>query len=60
MRETKVYLVLEKLSNRERGRCLKFVQSPYFNKNQELIDLFQLIHKDLNSLWINWNKSMSS
>lgn len=49
MRETKVYLVLEKLSNRERGRCLKFVQSPYFNKNQELIDLFQLIHKDLNS-----------
>jgi hypothetical protein len=49
MRETKVYLVLEKLSNRERGRCLKFVQSPYFNKNQEIIDLFQLIHKDLNS-----------
>jgi len=49
MRETKVYLVLEKLGNRERGRCLKFIQSPYFNKNKALLELFQLIHKDLNS-----------
>lgn len=49
MRETKVYLVLERLSNRERGRCLKFVQSPYFNKNKVLIELFGILHKDLNS-----------
>lgn len=49
MRETKVYLVLEKLSNRERGRCLKFVQSPYFNVNKTLIQIFKIIHKDLHS-----------
>lgn len=49
MRETKVYLVLEKLNNRERGKFLKFVSSPYFNKSQALIDIFKLIHKDLNS-----------
>lgn len=49
MRETKVYLVLEKLTNRERGKFLKFVSSPYFNKSRALIDIFKLIHKDLNS-----------
>ncbi|GAB5550711.1 MAG: hypothetical protein Sapg2KO_03020 [Saprospiraceae bacterium] len=49
MRDSKVYLVLQKLSNRERGKFLKYIQSPYFNKNKPLIQLFQIIHKDLAS-----------
>jgi hypothetical protein len=49
MRDSKVYLVLQKLSNRERGKFLKYIQSPYFNKNQPLVDLFQIINKDLAS-----------
>lgn len=49
MRDSKVYLVLQKLSNRERGKFLKYIQSPYFNKNQPLVDLFQIINKDLSS-----------
>lgn len=49
MRDSKVYLVLQKLSNRERGKFLKYIQSPYFNKNQPLVELFQIINKDLSS-----------
>ena len=47
MRDTKVYLVLKNLSNRERGKFLKFIQSPYFNKNQPLIELFKVLNKDI-------------
>ena len=47
MRDTKVYLVMENLSNRERGKFLKYIQSPYFNKNQPLVELAKLINKNL-------------
>jgi len=49
MRDTKVYLVLQNLSNRERGKFSRFIQSPYFNKNEPLVRLFELIHRDLSS-----------
>ena len=56
MKDAKVYLVLEKLTNRERGKFLKYIQSPYFNKNQPLVELFQIINKDLNA---TSNKSLT-
>ncbi len=49
MNDTKVYLVLQSLTNRERGKFLKYIQSPYFNKNQPLVDLFNIIQKNLQS-----------
>lgn len=49
MRDTKVYLVLENLSNRERGKLARYLESPYFNKNQPLLRLFRILNRDINS-----------
>ncbi len=49
MRNTKLYSILEHFDKYEQNRLRKYLQSPYFNKNQTLIDLFELLITDLNS-----------
>ena len=49
MRNTKLYSILEHFDKYEQNRLRKYLQSPYFNKNQTLIDLFELLTEDANS-----------
>ncbi len=41
MRNTKLYSLLESFDKYEHNRLLKFISSPYFNKNQAIIDLYK-------------------
>jgi hypothetical protein len=43
MKNKKVYAVIESFSSKEINRCKKFIISPYFNKNEGIIDLFNLL-----------------
>ncbi len=57
MRNTKVYSILEHFDKYEQNRLRKYLQSPYFNKNETLVDLFELIVKHINSgLELDWSK----
>lgn len=47
MRNSKLYVVLNSLSGKQKKSLVKFVQSPYFNENQSLIKLFNLLISDL-------------
>ncbi|HRD82967.1 MAG TPA: hypothetical protein PLL53_19580 [Saprospiraceae bacterium] len=49
MRNTKLYSILEHFDKYEQNRLRKYLQSPYFNRNQTLIDLFDLLVEDANS-----------
>ena len=49
MRQTKVYSILRQFSRIEQNRCRKYLQSPYFNKSETIVDLFELIIDDLQS-----------
>lgn len=45
MRQSKLIEILRRLSPRQLGRYSDFVRSPYFNKNDENLRLFQYIEK---------------
>lgn len=47
--ETKLFSVLSQFNIYELNRLGKFVKSPYFNKNESLTSLFDLIDKELRS-----------
>jgi len=47
MRQTKVYSILRQFSRIEQNRCRKYLQSPYFNKSETIVDLFELIVNDI-------------
>jgi hypothetical protein len=47
MRSTKLYSILEYFDKYEINRLRKYLQSPYFNKNQLLIDIFELLIQDI-------------
>lgn len=49
MRQTKVYSILRQFSRIEQNRCRKYLRSPYFNKSETIVDLFELIVDDLQS-----------
>jgi hypothetical protein len=49
MRETKLYSTLVEMDGFELNRLHRFIQSPYFNQNQPLINLFEWIKEDLKS-----------
>ncbi len=49
MRNTKLYSILEYFDKQERARLRKFLNSPYFNKNQTLVALFDLLAADIQS-----------
>ena len=47
MRESKLYKAIIQLSGHELNRLHRFILSPYFNRNDSLINLFELIKSDL-------------
>jgi len=47
MRETKLYKALVQLNGHELNRLHRFVLSPYFNRNESIILLFEWIKNDL-------------
>ncbi len=48
MRESKLYNLLKDFSKVEQNRFRKYLQSPYFNRSQALLDLFEFLIKDIN------------
>lgn len=44
MKESKLYSILSSFSTKQLNRFDKFVKSPYFNSNDSLIKLYELIH----------------
>lgn len=42
MKNKKVYIVIESFTKLEENRCRKFIVSPYFNKNDGIIKLFEV------------------
>jgi len=49
MQNNKVFSILRKFDKYEQNRLRKFVQSPYFNRNERLEKLLELLIKDINS-----------
>lgn len=49
MRSSKIYSILEHFDKYEQNRFRKYLCSPYFNKDQKLKILFELLLKDINS-----------
>ena len=45
MKESKVFYAIERLNNRERGRFRKYLESPYFNSDPKLTELYETIIK---------------
>ena len=48
MTGNKVYTILTFFDKYEQNRLRKYLQSPYFNKSEELINLFEILIKDIN------------
>jgi len=49
MRNTKIYSILEQFDKYEQNRCRKFLQSPYFNRDQTITHIFDLLVAAINS-----------
>ncbi len=49
MRNSKLYWILEHFDKYEQNRLRKFLQSPYFNKSQAIMQLFEVLIKDIQS-----------
>ena len=48
MEKSKLYSIIESFDKYEQNRCRKYIQSPYFNKSAQLVDLFDLLVKHIN------------
>ncbi len=49
MRKTKVYSMLEHFDKYEQNRCRKYIISPYFNSDETLVKLYEIILEDINT-----------
>lgn len=49
MNSSKLYSILEHFNKYEQNRLRKYLLSPYFNKNQTLVELFEVLIKNINS-----------
>ncbi|NET32459.1 MAG: hypothetical protein F6K19_10680 [Cyanothece sp. SIO1E1] len=49
MRSSKIYSILEHFDKYEQNRFRKYLCSPYFNKDEKLIALFEILLHDINS-----------
>lgn len=47
MKNKKVYVVIEAFTTKEINKCRKFINSPYFNKNEIIIHLFNFIVNEI-------------
>jgi len=43
MYNSKLYAILEHFDKYEQNRCRKYIQSPYFNRSEELLELFDIL-----------------
>lgn len=48
MRNSKLYSILEKLDKIEQNRLRKYLQSPYFNADETLVELFETLVAEIN------------
>ena len=48
MRNSKLYSILEQFDKYEQNRCRKFLQSPYFNRDEAIVAIFDLLVADIN------------
>lgn len=48
MYNSKLYAILEHFDKYEQNRCRKYIQSPYFNRSEELVDLFDILISAVN------------
>lgn len=63
MRSSKIYSILEHFDKYEQNRFRKYLCSPYFNKDEKLISLLEILLSDINSkrkrplekinIWVN-------
>jgi len=49
MRSSKIYSILEHFDKYEQNRFRKYLSSPYFNKDENLIQLFEVLLSDITS-----------
>lgn len=49
MRNSKLYSILEQFDKYEQNRCRKFLQSPYFNRDETIVAIFDELVEDINS-----------
>lgn len=50
MKSSKLYSILEHFDKYEQNRCRKYIISPYFNKNEALIDIYEVLIKNINAV----------
>ena len=48
MYNSKLYAILEHFDKYEQNRCRKYIQSPYFNRSEELVKLFEILVSAIN------------
>ena len=48
MRSSKIYSILEHFNKYEQNRLRKYISSPYFNKDEKLIRLAEILIHDIN------------
>lgn len=48
MYNSKLYTILEHFDKYEQNRCRKYIQSPYFNRSEELVELFDILASAIN------------
>ncbi len=48
MEKSKLYSILESFDKYEQNKCRKYVESPYFNRSEQLVTLFNLLIKHIN------------
>jgi len=48
MYNSKLYTILEQFDKYEQNRCRKYIESPYFNRSEELVKLYEIFLKDIN------------
>ncbi|MCO6491799.1 MAG: hypothetical protein J5I98_25515 [Phaeodactylibacter sp.] len=48
MYNSKLYAILEHFDKYEQNRCRKYIQSPYFNRSEELVELFEVLISAIN------------
>lgn len=49
MYKSKLYSILEHFNKYEQNRFRKYVSSPYFNKNETLVDLYEILIDEINT-----------
>ena len=48
MRDSKLYIALKSFNRYEQNRFRKYLQSPFFNKDTRIVELFNLLCQDIN------------